>query len=125
LTIPPRVLADLRRGAQGRGQLQGQALAVGLIEIGGLLQEVLGLLPKHGAGLAEGQELPFGLAHPGQEAVPLPPALAANPPPDLFQLLVQALGLGLQLGGLAAAALSDAADDRKGFFAPCTAWWHQ
>jgi len=122
---PPRWLADRRRGTPGRRQLHGQAFALGSGAIGGLLTERLGLLPKHGDGLAEGQERSFGLAHQGQEDAPLPPALAAKPPPDLFPLLVQALGLGLQLGGLAAASLSDAADESKGFFAPCPAWWQQ
>ena len=60
----------------------------------GLGQELLRLLAKRVDGLAEGQELPFGVAHQGHEDAALPPALAAKTTHDLFQLLLQTVGLG-------------------------------
>ena len=101
---------------EGRSQLQGQALALGLVAIVGLCQEVLSPLPQCVDRLAKGQELPFGVAYQGHEDTALSPALAAKTTHDLFQLLLQAVGLGPQLGGLAAASPGDAVDEVKGFF---------
>jgi hypothetical protein len=111
-------------GAYGRGQLCSQALALGIVERVSLREELLGLLPKGVDGLAERQELPFGVAHHLHEDAALPPALAAKAPQDFLQFLLQALGLGPQGGSPAAASLGDAVDDLKGFFVPCTVWWH-
>ena|SRR5882724_3358040 len=110
---------------QGRGQLHGQTLALGLGDLVGLCQEVLSPLPQCVNRLAKGQELPFGVAYQGHEDTALSPALAAKTTHDLFQLLLQAVGLGPQLGGLAAASPREAVDEFKGFFVPCTAWWRR
>ena len=101
---------------EGCSQLHGQTLALGLVDIVGLCQEWLSPLPQGVDRLAKGQELPFGVAHQGHEDTALSPALAAKTTHDLFQLLLQAVGLGPQLGGLAVASPGDATDEFKGFF---------
>ena len=101
---------------EGRSQLHGQALALGLVDIVGLRQELLSLLPKGVERLAEYQELLFGVAYQGHDETALSPALAAKTTHDLFDLLLQAVGLGPQLGSLAAASPGDAVDEFKGFF---------
>jgi hypothetical protein len=42
-----------------------------------------------------------------------------------LQRLLQRLGLGPQCDGPAAGSLGNTFDDRQGFFAPCTVWWHR
>jgi hypothetical protein len=101
---------------EGRSQLHGQALALGLVDLVGLGQELLSPLPQGVDRLAKGQELPFGVAHQGHEDTALSPALAAKTTHDLFDLLLQAVGLGPQLGGLAAASSGEAVDEFKGCF---------
>lgn len=101
---------------EGRSQLHGQALALGLVDLVGLCQEVLSPLPQGVDRLATGQELPCGGAHQGHEDTALSPAVAAKTTHDRFELLWQAVGLGPQLGGLAAASSGDAVDAFKGFF---------
>jgi len=81
-----------------------------------LLKQLLGLRPKHFDGLAELQELPFGLAYQLHEDVALPPALAAKAPHDFFQFLLQPVGLGPQCDDPAAGSLGDTFDALQGFF---------
>jgi hypothetical protein len=95
-----------------------------MVESVSLREEWLGLLPKGVAGLAERKELPCGLAPQLHEDAALPPALAATAPQDFFQLLLEAVGLAPQGSRPAAASLGDAVDELKGFFVPCTVWWH-
>jgi len=75
--------------------------------------------------LAKGEELSFSLAHQGHEDTALPPALAAKTTHDLFQRLLERLGLAPQVDGSTAASLGETFDERKSFFAPSTAWWRQ
>jgi hypothetical protein len=86
------------------------------LDIVGLGQELLSPLPQGVDRLAKCQEPPFGVAHQGHEDPALSPALAAKTTHDLVDLLLQAVGLGPQLGGLAAASPGDAVDEFKGFF---------
>ena len=71
----------------------GDTLALGVTQRRRLVQEVLGLLPKRGNGLAKLQELLFRVAHQFHKDLALPTALAAKAPHDFFQLLVERLGL--------------------------------
>ena len=72
---------------EGRSQLHGQALALGLVDIVGLRQEVLSLLPECVDRPAEGKALLFGVAHQGHEDTALSPALAAKTTHNLLELL--------------------------------------
>ena len=99
---------------EGRRPLHGQALALGRVDLIGLCQEVRRPRPQGVDRLAECQELPCGVAHQGHDDTALSPAVAAQPPPDLCALLLQAVGLGPELGGLAAASLADAVAEFKG-----------
>jgi carboxyl-terminal processing protease len=75
--------------------------------------------------LAKIKELPFGVAHQRHEDAALPSALAAKSPHDLFQLLLQLVGLAPQGDGAAVASLGKPFNALKGFFAPYTAWWRR
>jgi len=76
-------------------------------------------------GLAAGKELSCSMAPQGHEDAALPPALAAKTTHDLFQRLLERLGLAPQVDGSTAASLGETFDERKSFFAPSTAWWRQ
>ena len=62
------------------------------------------------------KELPFGLAYQLHEDMVLPPALAAETPHDLCQLLLEALDAAPERGSLAAARCDDALDECESFF---------
>jgi hypothetical protein len=98
---------------------------VGGLKVVGVVKELLRLQAKGMEGLAKGEELSFSLAHQGHEDTALPPALAAKTTHDLFQRLLERLGLAPQVDGSTAASLGETFDERKSFFAPSTAWWRQ
>ena len=103
----------------------GYTLALGVAQRGRLVKAWLGLLPKCGNGLSKRQELRFRVAHQLHQDVPLPSAWAAKASHDFFQFLLELLGLTCEDRGSAAARLRDACDERKGFFALSTVWWHR
>jgi hypothetical protein len=98
---------------------------LGVLEISGLGEELLRLLAKRLDGRAKLKELPFGVAHQRHEDAALPSALAAKSPHDLFQRLLQMLGLAPQGDGAAVASLGKPFNALKGFFEPYTAWWRR
>ena len=110
------LLADVRMAAQRCVERIGQTLARGVAQRCRLRKELLGLLPKHRDGLAKLQELLFSLAHQFHEDVPLPSALATKATHDFFELLLEALGLALELRGPTAASLGDACHQLESFF---------
>ena len=119
------LFADLLFGAQGRAQRLGQALPLRGREGLGLPQELLSLLAERRDGVAERQQLAFGLAHQFHENVAPPPALAAKTPHSLFQLVMQVVGLRPQAGDAGAAALSDVRDEFQCFFWALYSWFAQ
>ena len=88
-----RLLTDVLLGLHRRVQLTGPTLTVGVLKVVGMVKELLCLLSKCLDGLAECQELSFSMAHQCHEDAALPPALAAKTTHDLFQLLLEMLGL--------------------------------
>jgi hypothetical protein len=98
----------------GRRQLHGEARAVGRGAIVRLRQAWLRLLPQGVDRRAECPALLVGVAYQGHDETALSPAVAAHTTQDLVALLVQAVGLGPQLGGLAAVARGEAVDAVKG-----------
>ena len=92
---PCGLLADVRMAAQRRVERLAKRWRWASLSVGRLVKELLGLLPKRGDGLAKRQELLFRVAHQFHEDVALPPALAAKATHDLFQLLLEAVGLAL------------------------------
>ena len=122
---PGRLFADVGMAAHRRVERLGPTLARGVAQRCRLREELLGLVPKRGDGLAQLQELLFRVAHQLHEDVPLPSALATKATHDFGEFLVQVLGLVRELRGLAPASLRDAGHQFEGFFAPYTAWWHR
>jgi hypothetical protein len=108
----PRGLpADVLMGAHRRAQLMGKTRALRLTQRLCLFKTLLGLLSEGFDGLAKFQELLFGLANQLDKDMRLAPAAAAKAPHDFFDLLLEALGLLLELGRPAAALLSDVLDE--------------
>jgi hypothetical protein len=122
---PCGLLAEVCMAAHRSVERLGDTLALGVTQGRRLVQEVLGLLPKRGNRLSKLQELLFRLAHQFYKDLTLPTALAAKAPHDFFQLLVELLGLTREDRGSAATLLGDVFDERQGFFALYTAWWHR
>ena len=108
--------ADVLMGAHRRAQLTGKTRALRLTQRLCLFKTLLGLLGKSFDGLAKFQELLFGLANQLDKDMRLAPAAAAKAPHDFFDLLLEALGLLLELGRPAAALLSDVLDEFSRFF---------
>ena len=121
----PRLRADVLLGLPRRVPCTGQTLTVGVLKVVGMGKELLGVLAKGCDGLAACQELSCSMAPQGHEDAALPPALAATTTHDLFQRLLERLGLAPQVDGSTAASLGETFDERKSFFAPSTAWWRQ
>ena len=108
--------ADVLMGAHRRAQLTGKTRALRLTQRLWLFKTLLGLLGKGFDGLAKFQELLFGLANQLDKDMRVAPAAAAKAPHDFFALLLEALGLLLELGRPAAALLSDVLDEFSRFF---------
>jgi len=98
-------------GAHRRAQLTGKTLALGLTQRLCLFKTLLGLLGKGFDGLAKFQELLFGLANQLDKDMRLAPAATAKAPHDFFDLLLEPVGLLLELGHPAAALLRDVLDE--------------
>jgi hypothetical protein len=111
-----RLLTDVRMAVHRRVERLGQALARGIAQRCRLRQELLGLLPQRGDGLAQLQELLFRVADQLHQDVPVPAALAPKATHDFGDLLLEAVGLALHLCGPAAASLGDPCNHREGFF---------
>ncbi len=113
----PRGLpADVRMGAHRRAQLTGKTRALGLTQRLWLCKTLLGLLGTGFDGLATCQKLLFGVAHQRDKDRRLAPAAAAKAPHDFFALLLEAVGLLLELGRPAAALLRAVLDEFSRFF---------
>ena len=119
------LLTDVRMAAHRHVERLGQTLARGVAQCCRLCKELLGLLLKRIDGLAKLQELLFSVAYQFHEDVPVSSALATKAPHDFFHLLVESVGLALQLRGPAAAPLDDLFNHLEGFFVPYTTWWHR
>ena len=119
------LLPDVRMVAHRRVERIGQTLARGVAQRCRLRQELLRLLLKGDDGLAQLEELLFRLAYQFHEDMSVPAALATKAPHDFFHLLLESVGLALQLRGPAAAPLDDLFNHLEGFFVPYTAWWHR
>jgi hypothetical protein len=102
--------ADVCMGAYRRAQLPGKTRALGLTQRLCLFKTLRGLLGKGCDGLAKFQELLFGVANQLHEDMRLAPAAAAKAPHDFCDLLLEAVGLLLELGRPAAARWSDVLD---------------
>jgi hypothetical protein len=122
---PGGLRADVGMAAQCRVERLSDTLALGVTERRRLVQEMLGLLPQCGNGLAKLQELLLRVAHQLYQDPALTTALAAKAPHDFFQLLVELLGLTRENRGSAAALVRDVFDERQRFFVLYTVWWHR
>ncbi len=89
---------DLPMGSAGGFEVAQQALALGLTEGSRVVQKGLRLLGPGRNGLAEGQQVPFGLAHQRDEDFALAPTLPPKAPHNLLQGLVQLMRLVAQWG---------------------------
>jgi hypothetical protein len=98
-------------GAHRRAQLTGKTLALGRTQRLCLFKTLLGLVGKGCDGLATCQELLFGVATQRDKDMRLAPAAAAKAPHDFFDLVLEAVGLLLELGRPAAALVSDVLDE--------------
>jgi hypothetical protein len=121
----PRVRADVRLGLHRRVHLTGQTLTVGVLQVVGVLQELLGLLAKSWDGLAACKERSCRLAPHCHADAALPPALTAKTTHDLVPLLVELLGWAPYVEGSTTASLGETCDELKSFFEPSTAWWRR
>jgi len=92
------LLHDLPMGSAGGFEVAQQALALGLTEGRRVVQKGLRLLGPGRNGLAEGQQVPFGLAHQRDEDFALAPTLPPKAPHNLLQGLVQFMRLVAQWG---------------------------
>lgn len=79
-----RLLGDVPMGLTRGGQIAQQTPAPGLIEMGGLAEEVVGLLSPGGQGATKIKQLLFRLPHQGDEDLALAPTLAAKTAHDLL-----------------------------------------
>ena len=80
-------------------QLHGRtARALRSLSVVVCARRCLGLLAQGCDGLAQCQELLFGVAHQLHEDMPLAPAAAAKAPHDFCELLLEAVGLLLESG---------------------------
>jgi hypothetical protein len=113
----PRGLpADGLMGAHRRAQLPGKTLALGLTQRLCLFKTLLGLVGKGLDGRAKCQELRFGVAHQLDKDMRVAPAAATKAPQDFFALVLEAVGLLLELGRPAAALVCDVLDEFSRFF---------
>jgi len=108
---PRRLPADVLMGAHRRAQLTSKTLALGLTQRLCLFKTLLGLLGKGFDGLAKFQELLFGVANQLDKDMRVAPAAAAKAPHDFVDLVLEAVGLLLELGRPAAALLRDVLDE--------------
>ena len=92
--------------------------------MGRLLEGLVCLLRERGDGAAKCSQLRFGLAHEFHEDFALTSALAAKATHDFGDLLVEAVGLAVQLHSPATAPLSNPFNQLESFFGPCTGWSH-
>ena len=98
-------------GAHRRAQLTGKTCALRLTQRLCLFKTLLGLLGKGFDGLAKCQEVLFGLAHQLDKDMRVASAAAAKAPHDFVDLLLEAVGLLLELGRPAAALVCDVLDE--------------
>ena len=113
----PRGLpADGLLGAHRRAQLPGKTLALGLTQRLCLCKTLLGLVGKGFDGLAKCQELRCGVAPQLDQDRRVASAAAAKAPHDFVDLVLEAVGLLLELGRPAAALLCDVLDEFSRFF---------
>lgn len=111
-----RLFDDLSMGIARSLQVTQQALALGLMEGRGVLQECCRLLGPGLQGTTEVQQVPFGLSYERDEDFPLAPALATKASHDLVQGLAQRTSLGAQCGRGARGSLRDPFNELESFF---------
>lgn len=109
-------LADGRMAAHGGVAHLGDARARGVAEPCRLVKELLGLLPTHGARLAQRKERLCRWAHQVHEDGPVPTALATTAAQDVCQRLLEARGVVRELRRPAVAPRCHAGQQRERFF---------
>ena len=92
---PTRLLADIMMGLQGCLQVAPQAFTLVLGQRGRTLEALLCSLCQHANGASQLQKLLFGLAHQADEDFALASALVAKAAHDLFEVVVERVGLAL------------------------------
>lgn len=100
----------------GGFQVATHARALGLTQVGSLVQACFGILCPVCNGTPQVSSLSCGLAHQRDEDCALAPALTATAPHDLVQGLVQRVRGGRQSRGWDRALLTDALDEVQDFF---------
>lgn len=103
-------------GVHRGAQLPEPALALGLTQLGRLVEALLGLLGQRGQGLPQLQQLLFGLADQLHEHFALPPALATTAAHDLLPLRLEVKGWGLQRCGSGGALRHEGPHELEDFF---------
>jgi hypothetical protein len=97
--------------AHGCGELKAEALAPGITQGGHVLQVRFGFLGKDGNGLAQFKELVLGVSHQLHKDATLAATAAAKGTHDLFELLLEVVGLAVQLGTPAETLLGNMVDE--------------
>jgi len=95
LRQPTRLFADIVMRLQRCPQVAHQAFTLVLGQMGRALEALLCGLGQRGNGAAQRQKLLFGVAHQADEDFALASALAAEAAHDLFEVLVERVGLAL------------------------------
>jgi hypothetical protein len=109
-------LADVLLVVHGRGQRQGETLALGRTQGKRLVEALFGLEATPGAGSPQCQAWVCGVPDPLHADAPLASPAAAETPHDLFACLRQASRLALERGGAGAALLGEVGDELEGGF---------
>ena len=103
--------ANLLMVAHGRSELQTETLALCITQGGHVCKVLFGLVGQGGNGLAQFQELVFGVSHQLHEDTALAATAAAKGPHDLVERLREVLGLAVQVGPPTAPLLDDVVDE--------------
>jgi hypothetical protein len=93
------------------GELKTEMLAPCITQGSHVLKMLFGFLSKGGNGFAQFQELVFGVSHQLHEDTTLAATAAAKGTHDLFERLLEVLGLALQLRTPAATLLDNVVDE--------------
>jgi hypothetical protein len=111
-----RLLGDVPMGLARGGEVAQQTPAPGLIEMRGLVEEVLGLLRPGGQGATKIEPRLFRSPHKGDEDLALAPTLAAKAPHDLVQRLGEFLSGKFQARAWKRTLLAEAFQEVEEFF---------
>lgn len=93
---PSRLGLDAVVVLKSRLQLALQALSLGLVDLGGQLEMMVGLLGPLGQGLAQSKQMGFGLSHQFDKHFALSSTLASKATHGLFEAAPKDTTLGLE-----------------------------